>query len=355
MSVAGDLGLLTEREIFAQPHLWSEVYRDVLKLLPAVRSLWSAVSPREILLTGCGSSFYLATSAACILRTTVGVPSLALPSSEIMFADFDGKGRGRPPLLIAISRSGETTETVWALQRVKQRGSTTIAVTCHEGGTLARSSDLPVGLPVNERSVVMTGSFTSMLLALALVAADLGGDRQALADLRDLAELGLRHMSTLAALAQTAAAVGRRSYVFLGSGRMYGVACEGALKMTEMALQPSWAYHTLEYLHGPKAALSADTLVVGLLSNSGMPHERKVLEHVAELGGGVLAIGGHLDHLPSLSLGAAGSVPTMLLAGVWMQLLALYVARDRGVNPDTPRFLDPVVTWAPDLTKGGEG
>lgn len=343
--MADPSGRLTEQEIFAQPRLWREALEEASRVLPAVRQLWSAARPAEILLTGCGSSYYLALTASALLQTATHVPCRALPSSEILFAD-PGEGPARRPLLIAISRSGETTETVWALQRFKESGAVTVAVTCHEAGTLSQNSDLSLTLPIEERSVVMTGSFTSMLLALASTAAGLGTDGSAWDDLQRIPDLGARQFTTLADRAQAAAGKAPPAFVYLGSGAMYGLACEGALKMTEMALLPSCAYHTLEFLHGPKAALAAGSLVVGLLSAPGLAYEQRVLTHVAGLGADVLALGGEGADLPSLSFPTApGTLPGMLLGVAWMQLLAFYVARGRGVNPDTPRYLDPVVMW----------
>lgn len=337
------LGQATEEEILAQPRLWRAVVRHVSERLPALRAWWSARAPREIILTGCGSSYYVALAAMHLLGPSRGLPCRALPSSEILFGGDDGNPPAGPSVLIAISRSGETTETVWALEHMKQRGMATVALTCHEGGTLSRRSDLSLALPVAERSVVMTGSFTSMLLALAVLAAD---GPAPLADLERVAESAELHLPGISAGAQHAAARVGRSCVFLGSGALFGLACEGALKMTEMALVPSCAYHTLEYQHGPKAALSEDLLIVGLLSGRGTRFEEQVLRHAADLGAAVEVLGSQVDGLPSLPFAAApGTVPAMLLASLWMQVLALTVARLRGVDPDVPRFLDAVVTW----------
>src|SRR4030067_779850 len=254
----------------------------------------------------------------------------------------------RPPLLIAISRSGETTETVWALQRLREQGATTVALTCSEGGALSRASDLPITLPVEEHSVVMTGSFTSMLLVLAALAATLSGDVGAVEGLHQAPDLAAPDLSALVDRARAFAGAASRPYVYLGSGPLYGIACEGALKMTEMALVPGYAYHTLEYLHGPKAAVSPQTVVIGLLSSRGSPYEAQALKHLADLGAVVIAVGAPVESLPAVRFTAEmGTVPAMMLAGLWMQLLALYVARARGVDPDAPRDLEPQVTQQP--------
>ena len=316
--------------------------------------LWRSAPAHRILLTGCGSSYYLALSAAHLLQSSLHVPCQAVPSSEVLFVEKAMYWGARPPLVIAVSRSGETSETVWALERLQGWGATAVALTCREGGALSRASDLSISVPVQEHSVVMTASFTSMLLALAAVGATLSGDTRSMEALRRAPNLAADDLPALADRADALADRVPRMHVYLGSGAMYGIAAEGALKMTEMALVPGYAYHTLEYLHGPKAAVSSETVIIGLLSKAGSPYESKVLTHLAALGAAVVVVGGQVDHLPAVRFTAEDdTIPAVLLATVWMQLLALAIARRRGVDPDSPRFLDPVVTWDRSLQIGG--
>jgi len=349
------LGRFTEQEILAQPRVWEDVLHAAARSMQAFRDLWRGSAPEQVLLTGCGSSYYLSIAAAHILQGQLRVPCRAWPSSELLFAPEDAHAGGRPPLLIAVSRSGETTETVWAAKRLRERGAVTVALTCAAGGPLLQASQLAFVLPVEERSIVMTGSFTSLLLVLASLAADLAGDGGLAADLRKAPAVAAREISRLGDHARGCVDAAR-FFVYLGSGPMFGIACEGALKMTEMALIPGCAYHTLEYLHGPKAAASPDMVVIGVLSQRGAPHEREVLRQIAGLGARVIAVGETVDGIAALPLPVPlGSVPAMLLGSIWLQWLALHAARARGLDPDAPRFLQPVVTWNGFHQKGGEG
>ena len=347
-------GRLTEQEIRVQPRVWAGTLGTLSSYRSRLTGLWHSAAADRILLTGCGSSYYLALSAAHLLQSSLRVPCQAVPSSEVLFADKEMRWGTRPPVVIAISRSGETTETVWALDRLRDRGAATIALTCSDGGALSRASDLSITVPVQEHSVVMTASFTSMLLALAAFGAILSDDANALETLRRAPDLAADDLPAFADHARAFADAAPHMYAYLGSAALYGIASEGALKMTEMALVPGYAYHTLEYLHGPKAAVSSQTVIIGLLSKMGSPYEARVLEHLADLGAAVMVVGGHVGNLPAVHFTAeSGTVPAMLLAVLWMQLLALSVARMRGVDPDTPRFLEPVVTWDTSLRIGG--
>ncbi|HEY6102286.1 MAG TPA: SIS domain-containing protein [bacterium] len=347
-------GRLTEDEIHNQPRAWADTLRTLPDAFPRLTELWRTAPAHRILLTGCGSSYYLALSAAHLLQSSLHVPCQAVPSSEVLFAERTTYWASRPPLVVAISRSGETTETVWALERLQGWGATGIALTCHEGGSLSRAGDLAITIPVRERSVVMTASFTSMLLALAAAGATLSGDIKAMEVLRRSPDLAAHDLSALADQAGGYATPAHRMFVYLGSGAMFGIASEGALKMTEMALVPAYAYHTLEYLHGPKAALSPETVVIGLLSTAGTSYEARVLTHLAGLGAAVVVAGGHVERLDAVHTAAEpGTLPGLLMAAVWMQLLALAMARQRRVDPDSPRFLNAVVTWDASLQIGG--
>lgn len=354
--MAESLGRFTEQEILAQPPAWAEVLRLVQGVAAPLRDLWRSRPPAQLLLTGCGSSHYLALAGAHLLQAQLRVPCRALPSSEIVFAPDEAALGVSSLLLVALSRSGETTETVWAVERLRERGATTVALTCSAAGPLLHASHLAISLPVEERSVVMTGSFTSMLLTLAALAAALAGDEKETAALHRAPELAAAEMTPLEAHAREVAQASYSSFVYLGTGPTFGLAAEGALKMTEMSLLPGCAYHTLEFLHGPRAAVSGETVVVGLLSGHGTAFQRRVLREVAALGARVIAVGEEVAGLSSLPMPAPpGSVPAMLLGTVWLQWLALHTARGRGVDPDAPRFLQPVVTWSEDLREGGEG
>jgi len=348
------LGRYTEQEIRGQPEVWERVLGETTSAAQAFRSLWEAASPGQVILTGCGSSYNLSLAAAPILQRELRVPCRALPSSELLCAPEEAFLGGRPPLLVAVSRSGETTETVWAARRLRDRGAATVAVTCAKSGPLLQASQLALVLPVEERSIVMTASFTSLLLALVCLAADLAGDSLQAAELRRIPGIAAGEMARLADHARGCDPAAR-FFVYLGSGPMFGMACEGALKMTEMALIPGCAYHTLEYLHGPKAAASPDSVIVGVLSPRGRVYEREVLRQVAGLGARVIALGEGVDGVTAVSLPVSlDSIAAMLLDGIWLQWLALHVARARGLDPDAPRFLQPVVTWNQFPLEGGE-
>jgi glucosamine--fructose-6-phosphate aminotransferase (isomerizing) len=139
-------------------------------------------------------------------------------------------------------------------------------------------------------------------------------------------------------------------YVFLGQGPYYGLACESALKVTEMSCSYAQSFHTLEFRHGPKSIVGAETLITFLISESSYDDEVSVLEEIKELGGTTLAIANRIDARARaaadfvVELGCSSSQYSCLASFVIPgQLLGLYTALHKGLDPDNPRNLSRVV------------
>lgn len=327
----------TEREICSQPEVWREtltpLHADVLR-----RGFDGDVT--DVLVTGCGSTHYLALSVAALLRDA-GLRAWALPASELL---ADARPRlpdaGRTTLL-AFSRSGTTTETVLAVEEFRRLGGrTVVAVTCDPASTLATAADVVHAAPAAmERSVAQTRSFTSMLLlGQAVVAAVAGHD---LAPLETLPDHAARLLDDgRAPMAAIAGDDRLDAFYFLASGPLFGVASEGMLKLKEMSLTRSEAYHAMEFRHGPMSMCDAGAVVVGLVAPERAEREQAVLRDVGPMSGATVTVGEGLDHDVPASL-PAWARPALYL--VPLQLLALERALAKGLDPDAPRHLTAVI------------
>ena len=357
----------TYREIMSQGQSWDSTLQGLASLeAGVVASLRTSVAwPAETLFIGCGSTYYLALSAASFWSKITGLTARAMPASELwLYPDcilprkggvgqspvhFTGNER-RPYLLVAISRSGETTETLRAVEVFRKRGAGRCAVvTCYARSTLARGADLLLlTREAEEESVAQTRSFTSMYILLQAIAC-LVADQPGLG--RHLRRAGgnfSRLIEEYQVLVKGLAENDRfDQLVFLGSGVNYGLACEAMLKMKEMSLTPSEAFHFMEFRHGPKSVVGPDTLLVGLVNESVSTHENRVLAEMRSLGATVLAISESentvaADYHVSLRSGLdylASRVLTLPL----LQLMACYRSLYKGLNPDRPLNLDAVV------------
>jgi glucosamine--fructose-6-phosphate aminotransferase (isomerizing) len=228
----------------------------------------------------------------------------------------------------------------------------TLAISCASDQPLEKISSLTVHvLPADEKSTVMTRSFTSMLLGLEFLAAGIAGRTAFLESLRRLPASAQKALGGLDARIQEFVTAHKfADYVFLGQGPFYGIACESMLKVKEMSCSYAQSFHTLEFRHGPKAIVSPETLVTFLLSERAYEAEREVLEEIKGLGATTLAVANAADaatrraadFLVELELEEPeyARLAPYLFAG---QLLGLFTGLSKGHDPDRPRNLSRVI------------
>jgi glutamine---fructose-6-phosphate transaminase (isomerizing) len=347
------LGAHSLAEILSQPQFWARTLRD-LQSLGAMADLRQRVEgAAEWLFIGCGSSYYVALSAAATWTAATGQRARAVAASELLL--FPELFLSPPEKRVAalISRSGSTSETIKVARLLGQhKNVTTLAISVSANSPLEKATAAALPLPEGgEKSTVMTLSFTSMLLGLQYLAATWGGDQvllESLARLPAAAEPVLkslhpqiRHFVTERDFAD---------YVCLGQGPFYGLACETALKITEMSVSYSQSFHTLEFRHGPKSIVGPETLVIFLLSEQAYDAECGVLEEIKSLGGTTIAIANRADQrardASDLLIELNFDLPELARLAPYIfvgQLIGLYTGRKKNLDPDNPRNLTRVV------------
>jgi glucosamine--fructose-6-phosphate aminotransferase (isomerizing) len=247
----------------------------------------------EWLFVGCGTSYYIALSAAASFTAITGMPARAVPASEILFFPDIVLGKRRTTIPVLISRSGKTTEVVKAAQYLEhERGFRTIAVTCHRDEPLAQISALPIVLEAAaEKSTVMTRSFSSMLMALQFLAASVAGNKVLLEELRQLPANSAAMFEHAPGLVRDF--VGRHeieNYSFLGQGPFFGIANEAMLKVMESSCSYAQVFHSLEFRHGPKSIVSPRSLLGLFVSDKAYAAEVDLLEEMKALGATTMAV-----------------------------------------------------------------
>ncbi len=338
-------GQHTLREILSQPSAWSAALRAFEERQAEMLGLWAAADFDQVIVTGCGSTYYLSLAAAQLLRQS-GVDARAVPASELLLRPAAVCLPGMRYLLLTISRSGTTTETVRAQENFAMAGGTVICITCDSGSPLAQSADLAVAIDAaQERSVAQTRSFSSMLVLAQLLAGALGG--QSALPCAGLPEAcGALLDSCAGSMQSLGVAEGLGKFFFLGAGALYGIACEAMLKMKEMSLAHSEAFHPLEFRHGPMSLVGADSLVIGLVSPATAQHELRVLQEMQDMGATVLVISqcrSEFKHHISLPADLPASyAPALHLPP--LQLLAYWRALKNGCDPDQPQHLSAVIS-----------
>lgn len=343
-------GQFTLNEIISQPVAWQGALDVVESKQDALKNLWGKGKYSEVLVTGCGSTYYLSQAVAPLIQQQLGKRARALPASELLLFPETVLSPGSDPLLLTISRSGSTSETIRATEAYKsQRTGEVLNIGCYGDAELVAQSDLALVVAEGqEQSVVQTRSFSAMLVAAQAAVASLV-DVQQLQAMRELPERGKQLITTYHDLARQ---LGQDKHIerfyFLGSGLQYGLASEANLKMKEMSLSISEAFHFMEFRHGPMSMVNDRTLVVGLVSEKNRAYEMEVLREMRALGARTLVLADQPveaqaadyqvnfnTHLPEANRG--------VLYMPVLQILGFYRALKNGQNPDQPHNLTAVI------------
>ena len=327
----------TYNEIRSQTQAWGQAIEKIRAV-----ALPDAMKTEQVIFTGCGSTYYLSLAAAALYQELTGRSARAVPGGELLLnpqiALTDQKS-----LLVAISRSGTTTETVKAVEKFKSEKRGEVVVISNYDEMLSRFADVNIVIDKGqEESVAQTRSFASMYVAVTAACVRMAGRADLLNEMNKLPEAGERLIQKYEAFARS---IGENlafdRFYFLGSGIRHGLACEVNLKMKEMTLTHSEAFHFLEFRHGPMSMVSKSAVVIGMLSDANRMHEAKVLAEMKILGGNTVGIG-ELDADVTFESGVPESVRGVLYLPV-LQLMAYYRSLKKGLNPDRPTNLTAVV------------
>ena len=335
------VGEHTFKEIMSQPEAWAQA----LTYLRGREKDIAALNPQgydEVIFTGCGSTYYLALAASALFQQLDGVYARGLPASEIWLYPEAAYNAKRKTLLIAVSRSGTTTETVRAVESFQEHtGGKVVTLTCYPRSDLAKTGDLNLVLESGqEQSVAQTRAFSVLYLATVFLSHNWAN--KSTEPLDRLSEVCARLLETHDDLAKRSGRSGQFDrFYFLGSGPRYGLACELSLKLKEMTLSHSEPFHFMEFRHGPQSMVSDSTLLVGLVSEANGDKERAVLREMQERGAQVLSLA-ERDADVTFDSGLPESVRNPLYLPV-VQRLAFERSLYKDLNPDKPHNLEAVV------------
>jgi glucosamine--fructose-6-phosphate aminotransferase (isomerizing) len=353
------------KEIFEQPSSLRDVMRGRLleeegnaRLGGITLADKDLLKIERIIITACGTSWHAGLIGEYMLEELARIPVDVQYASEFRYKNpviEDGT------LLLAISQSGETADTLAALREAKQRGMRTMGIVNAVGSSIARATDFGVYLHAGpEIGVASTKAFTSQIVALALFTLYLARRRSmsvvqgreivhSLRALPEQVEHILELNDVIRALAQEYWSA--RNFLYLGRGYQFPVALEGALKLKEVSYIHAEGYPAAEMKHGPIALIDREMPVVVLAPTDPVfgkvvsnieevkARDGRVIGVVSEGAGQLLGKVNHLIQVPQ-------TVPFLLpvLTTVPLQLLAYHIAVLRGCDVDQPRNLAKSVT-----------
>ena len=327
----------TYREIMSQDEAWRQAIERTREV-----PLPKAEDYQQVVFTGCGSTYYLALAAAALYQELTGCLARGVPAGELLFHPHTILA-DQKTLLVAISRSGTTSETVKAVEnfRAEKRGE--IVVISNYGKALVPLADVTIVIEKGqEESVAQTRSYASMYVAATAFGARMAGRPDLIKAMDGLPEAGNSVIRSYESLARELGSnLDFDRFYFLGSGSRYGLACELNLKMKEMTLTHSEPFHFMEFRHGPMSMVNDNAVVIGMLSDSNRAQEAKVLSEMKALGGTVIGLGEKETDIVFES-----EIPESVRGALYLpalQLMAFYRSVAKGLNPDRPRNLTAVV------------
>jgi glucosamine--fructose-6-phosphate aminotransferase (isomerizing) len=328
------LGEYFEREIREQPGVWERLAQS-----DAASVLASALDG-DVLLLGSGSSLFAAQLGAIALRRR-GIDATAVAATEAPGDHLAYEGR----VVIAISQSGRSTDVLHALEVLRPRR--VVALTNTADSPLGARSDLTIDVGAGpERAIPATKSVSSTIAILLAAATLLGGENTRSAAV--LVETAQRIRGWLkdsvAELVEPAVQIGARSnVVILGTDYGAPIAREAALKFKEATYLHAEGFEAGEFRHGSAAMVDRATAAIGIVDRDGSPIVGRAMRELERTGALRLAVGTTpVDGIQRL--GPIVDDPYNTLAWlVTIQMLALFVARNRGVDSDAPRGLTKAV------------
>ncbi|WP_447005350.1 SIS domain-containing protein [Saccharothrix isguenensis] len=313
--------------------------------IASVASAIAARRPRFVLLAARGSSDHAALYAKYLTEVLLELPAgLVSPSTTTLYG---AEPDLRDVLLVSVSQSGGSPDLLEVTESARARGALTVAVTNTASSPLNAAAELSVDVGAGvEQAVAATKTYSATLLALyLLVDAIRGGNGSAASGLGDLARSTLD--SSVDAVAE---AVRRYRFVdrVLTTGRGYSLptALEAALKLAETSYLAARAYSGADLLHGPVAAVDAETAVLAVTSSGkGGDALHDVLDVVHGRGADVLAVGSASDKVPAalrIPVAETAEEVAPILEILPVQRLAHGLALARGGDPDNPRGLNKI-------------
>ena len=354
------------KEIHEQPEALSQSIagrvtrhgRIAVEELAGLETMLESVTRVE--LVACGSAYYASLVAASAIQAWTGIPARANIGSEFRYSP--------PPLddhtlVIAVTQSGETADTLAPTRLAREQGCPVIAVTNTVGSAITREADAVLFLQAGpEIAVAASKTFVTQVTTLVILAAAIAKARGTLADAEELAlGVALRALPAAAARALESASAGSaelarryvnsRGFMFVGRGASYPAALEGALKLKEVSYVHAEGYAAGELKHGPISLLDADCPLVAVATRSAVYD--KLISNVMEgraRDARVIAVATEGDPAIEHYADDICWVPdthemlSPVVAIIPLQLFAYHVALARGTDVDQPRNLAKSVT-----------
>lgn len=342
---------LTEEEILgtsAALKLTCDYFGQNAEMIDA---FFAANAQRKFTVMGCGSSYMLSKSAAAVLASFPETAANAIPAGDYIADPAFWQDTVRGSIVLMLSRSGRTSEMVWAARKIKQSlGCPIISINAEADNDITPMSDLELSMPwCHDNSVCQTRTVTNLYAAALLLAARYAKDDGLWQSVHDAAAGNEAFQAKYRPVLEELAAQDWDNAVVLADGPVCGIAEEGALAFTEIAMLTGRYFHLLDYRHGPIVISGEKTITVMLLRPGEEKLQGAMARDVIRHGGTVVTVSereenvyGAAAHIQITGIDnfAACGIPFIYIP----QMTALLKSVSLGGNPDQPKGLDAYIS-----------
>lgn len=340
---------LTEQEILSQQEALEKTYAYLTELRGEVEAFFGG--RKKFIFLGCGSSYMLAKSGQRMFARAAQTDADAVAGGDYLMNPSFYKQFFHDSIVVAISRSGKTSEILRSLMRLKaETNCKVLSITMLQDNDFMPYTDFDLTLDwCYDKSVCQTRSVTNFYLALAMLSCFYSGDEWELELLKKAVSGVTNFQTSVRPALKTLARENWDKAVVLANGPFVGIAEEGALAFTEIAQLPGICFRLLDYRHGPMVLNDSRSVNIILMQKENEALQSSLLEDLRAHGGKIITV----SHLEENKFQADGNfcihgLIDSLAAGIpfinVIQLLAFEKAMVRGVNPDLPTGLDAYIT-----------
>lgn len=342
---------LTEAEILDTPQALTKTFQYFFENAEIIQDFYNQNPQKKFVILGCGSSYMLAKSAAALFVSFADTFAVAVPAGDYILNPEFWKETVKGSIVIALSRSGLTSEMVMAVKHLREKlHCPVISITAKEENDLLPLSDLNLIMPwIHDNSVCQTRTVSNLYAAILLLAAKYSG-RSSLYD-SVLAAGNMSNAFHLKNRPVLAEIVGRDwdNVVVLADGPVCGIAEEAALAFTEISMITGRYFHLLDYRHGPIVISGERTLTLIMLRPGEEVLQGNMVRDVIKHSGTVITISDQADNkygasahiqIEGIEDFAAWGIPFIYIA----QMISLLKAVALGENPDQPKGLDAFIS-----------
>jgi len=339
-----------EDEIEDIPRAINDLLQHIGEYSGELARIIEARSIRRIFLVGCGSSFNSAYIASYGFDREVFDIHSETSSSFALYTD----GLSSRDCVVGFSRSGETSETIWALEKARSRGCMTIAITNDLDSSMARIAD--VAIPIyagEEKSIVMTKTFVNLALAGLYIGADISGRDLWIDEFKDLYRVASDILEESRRIEDKSVSIliDESSVYCIGEGVCYGSARESAIKLIETSRILASYFHAMEFRHGPISIADEKPIIAIMLKDSSWRYTEKLITELTSIASKLILITNYdlyqTNHTTMYRI--YSEKPAELLAALTVipiQRIAYRIALSRGFDPDKPRYLSRYIKLA---------